>query len=425
MQPPTSVRTEQPIPKSPPSHGARVVRAIRKPLAAVLWLFIIAKLLIYDVDIWLIQQLCPRCTWVIQYKAFFILGMFALFWLIFRTKTLISLALFVLLSPALLIGRHFLKILFGGWERLLAFLFVMTENIRYVRWRFISAVAAMIAGLLILLNLNLVTNVLAILVLYAHLGFHFYRRIRSSVGSPTYFRKVAQFITKQWAGYRDRFLLAEPATQSEKEEEVDQEQKIITALFGLVIANRLFHRVSRHITNLKESPIIVGYFGILLILSFLVTVITSAFQFYALQHVAPGSFSAEPNTGLFSYIFFSTATVTGGMTAGFAAASSWAKAMVLVEVGFKAMIGFILVAAFFSIRTRQYSAAATELVQSLDDRGRELEDLIRTRFGLTLLQAAQKIIARNPENVTIISWLDPTLELQPPTPPEEPPVPQA
>jgi hypothetical protein len=55
-----------------------IISVIRELLAITIWIYVIIKLFIYDIDIFVINVLSPNLKWIINYKFFFLIGIMIL-----------------------------------------------------------------------------------------------------------------------------------------------------------------------------------------------------------------------------------------------------------------------------------------------------------------------------------------------------------
>ena len=105
---------------------------LREIVALAIWLLIITKLFVYDVDLLLVQ----RVGWLRRfypYKFFFIIAVVAAVWLVLGGKYARRIILFVAAYPFVLLWR----LLFKNWATLLLFAPALESLARTFKWRFI------------------------------------------------------------------------------------------------------------------------------------------------------------------------------------------------------------------------------------------------------------------------------------------------
>lgn len=101
----------------------------RKPLirdiASILfWAYLIIKLFVFDLDIYLIQKYFPNYSWVIEKKFFIILGILAIIFLIARKKKILQYVLYVLFYPLILVFWKIPFLIFKQNNWILIFAFI-------------------------------------------------------------------------------------------------------------------------------------------------------------------------------------------------------------------------------------------------------------------------------------------------------------
>ena len=75
----------------------------REIIAIICWIYVITKLFIFDIDIYIIERYFSDYAWVINYKFFILIGTLAIIWLLTKNRQLIIWSLFIFFYPVVLL----------------------------------------------------------------------------------------------------------------------------------------------------------------------------------------------------------------------------------------------------------------------------------------------------------------------------------
>src|ERR1700689_1911140 len=77
----------------------RALSFVRQVIAASFWLYVICKLFIFDIDLYLIQKINPSLMWLPKYKFFILIGTLSVLLLITRSGRLLRWLLYIVFYP--------------------------------------------------------------------------------------------------------------------------------------------------------------------------------------------------------------------------------------------------------------------------------------------------------------------------------------
>jgi hypothetical protein len=95
--------TPPPVLKPAPTFRVRVLKTVRRLSAIAVWLYLVTKIFIFDIDTYLVQKYAPSLTWVLDYKFFFYIGLLGIVAALFRKWQVIIFIGYVMFYPILLI----------------------------------------------------------------------------------------------------------------------------------------------------------------------------------------------------------------------------------------------------------------------------------------------------------------------------------
>src|SRR6266542_2743467 len=82
---------------------SRFLASSREIIAVLFWVYVIVKLLIFDVDIFLVEKFSPNYVWLLNYKFFILIGTIATIWLVSKNRHVLLWALFIFFYPAIVL----------------------------------------------------------------------------------------------------------------------------------------------------------------------------------------------------------------------------------------------------------------------------------------------------------------------------------
>src|SRR5258707_10132299 len=78
-------------------------RLIRELVALFLWLYVITKLFVYDLDVYVVDHYAPGARWIIDFKFFIIIGIWAACFILFRRNRILLWSTYVIFYPLVIL----------------------------------------------------------------------------------------------------------------------------------------------------------------------------------------------------------------------------------------------------------------------------------------------------------------------------------
>ena len=186
----------------------RLNRKFRESFAIIVWLYVLLKLFVLDIDVVIFQSFLPSETWLLRYRLVFILLIFSLCWLIMGTGWLAKNLLYVLFYPFVIIFWKVPKIVFQTSINVM-FGIIITSVVAMSsakKW-FSIGTFSLIATLLIVVNPVKIAMILGMVFLFAILLRHFWLRFRTAFSSQTLsFKRLITFL-QAFQTQREKILL--------------------------------------------------------------------------------------------------------------------------------------------------------------------------------------------------------------------------
>lgn len=262
---------------------------LREIVALAIWLLIITKLFVFDVDLLLVK----RVEWLQRfypYKFFFIIGVVAAVWLFLGGKYARRIILFVAAYPIVLLWR-LIVILFKNWATLLLFAPALESMVRTFKWRFILSSFAILAALGIALLIRPMALMICMGIVGTYLVSHYVFRLRGAYRQESIFASVAPTIGLLWETTIKTFKDAEAKVPSNESPEAKKQR--VNNLKTLYTASLLYTYVAGKLRQSVASRRTDLYFLVALVYTFVLTVVAFGFQYWALFKINPSSFQVS------------------------------------------------------------------------------------------------------------------------------------
>jgi hypothetical protein len=269
-------------PKKTRTTMRRLLIFIREILAILFWVYVITKVFVFDIDIFLVANLSPNYTWLINYKFFILIGILAIILLVTKNRHILAWSLFILFYPVILFFWRIPVLVFRkkSWNLVFALIDSVVSLFKSFKVTFIVTAFYLISVVVILAASHMILLWVSLIVL---LVIHFWAYIQKiiQVFKPS---GVYQAYSKVFSFFGDfvRFRPAPAASAtvlSEKElelplEDMDEKQiqKWTTGVQWLALFNRVCLFGAKNIKAYQNSRfnIISSVFGILILVLYTV-----------------------------------------------------------------------------------------------------------------------------------------------------------
>jgi hypothetical protein len=358
--------------------------------AVLFWLFIITKLFIYDVDLFLIQRFFPNLQWMIHYKFFIIVGVLATLWILTKNKHIISWTLFVLFYPFILFFWTIPVLIFKSknWTIALAFINTIISFFSSLKYNFIVFAISAI-GFCLLFNFNNaaviypagITLLIILIVIYVHR----FTTIFTSSSMYKIYMKVVNYLIKD----NDKIAKVDDEIKALSLSEMNetQLQKWSSGLQIIVIINRGCYFLSSKLKEYQKSNLNILFYLLNLIILLFITVFFMSGLNYGLFKINQAAFIVTHTPNFFSFIYYSFNTIFLGTIPEIIAANSEAHVLRMIEITFSFFLITIFTVLIFNIKSKKHINELEKISRELTVRADEIESRVQSEYKLTISQA--------------------------------------
>ena len=366
---------------------------LREIVALAIWLLIITKLFVYDVDLLLVQ----RFGWLQRfypYKFFFIIAVVAVVWLILGGKYARKIILFIAAYPIILLWR-LTVIAFKNWATLLLFAPALESMVRTFKWRFILSSFAILAALGIALLIRPVALMICMGVVGVYLISHYTFRLRGAYRQESIFASVAPTIGLLWESTIKTFKDAEAKVPSNEESSEAKKQRV-NNLKTLYSASLLYTYVAGKLRQSVASRRTDLYFLVALVYTFILTVIAFGFEYWALFKINPSSFQVSRGVSGWAFFLFSFNAMLHTSFATIVPSAGVALLFANLELVAGIVIGLFLVFILLTSQRERYRQDLSTVIDGLVLNATQIEGFLLKELGLQLVDVEVRIIEEDP-----------------------------
>jgi len=367
--------------------------AVREIVALAIWMLIITKLFVYDIDLLVVR----RVEWLQRfypYKFFFILAVVAAVWLILGGKFARKIILFIAVYPVILLWR-LIVIAFKNWATLLLFAPALESMVRTFKWRFILSSFAILAALGIALLVQPAAIITCMSTVGIYLILHYAFRFRSAYRRESIFASIAPTIGLLWETTIKTFKDAEVKVPSDEESPEAQKTHInnlktlySTSLMYTYVAGKLRESVASRRTDL--------YFLVALVYTFVLTVVAFGFQYWGLFKIDPSSFQTTATVSGWAFFLFSFNAILHTAFATIVPSGGVALLLANLELVAALIIGLFLFFILLTSQRERYRRDLSNVIDGLILSSTQIEAFLVRELGLRPVEVEVRIIEHDP-----------------------------
>ncbi len=373
-------------------------------LAGLLWIYLFLKLFVFDFDLWIFQEYFPSLVWLFDYKFVIFLGFAAIALIVIPKRILWRWFWYILFYPMVclvklgifLYHKKSWVLLFALANGCIAFFRNFKRNI-IVSAMYLVSCAVIVVGKQSDL-IAFATCTLILLILYAYL-----RCFMIAFQPSEVFRGYTKLLAKVRGSDRSSMEL-EPEMRLVPQQKLTNQQLELWSerLQTAVFFNRICFFVGTKLKEYQESPwrIVSPVINILFLLTY--TILTFSLIYYGLFKYDNSYFIFTDYPVFFSFFYYSFSNVVVHDLPQISAALPVSQSVYMLQVFLVLILGLILVTLMISHHAQKYSRELNRIVEELGTQEAEIEDHIRSEFGMESVSHALSILN---ELKTSLVWL--------------------
>ncbi|CRI66962.1 conserved membrane hypothetical protein [Thiocapsa sp. KS1] len=378
-------------------------------LAIVLWLYATMKVLIFDLDVWILNSFFPSYEWLLSFRLIFFFALVSAVWLWVGTRDAIVWFFYILFYPLvlLLIRLPIFILKRKSWVLALGISNAIAGFFANLRYRVVFITIFLFAFAAVAFSdtrylLGAAALVLVILILTTYI-----KTFIDALKPSTIFRMYSKFFSVLHKTGRTTFSLDDEIRNIPIEElEPHQIEKWKTSLEISVLFNRFCLFAAKKLRSYQKSEwrMIPSVFGLFALVIF--TVVSFSGVYVALFKLDSGMFRYTEDPSWFTFLYFSFNNFVLNTTEELAPAVPLAQGAYMLQASLSFFLGVLLVTFYISHRTQKSSSELDEVISAVEMEGHKMEAFIHDEYKIPSIHVAMERLKEVKSGlVQIIYWL--------------------
>ena len=367
------------------------VNAVRETLAVLFWAYVLIKLFVFDIDIFLMNRFLPRYVWLLNLKFFILIGGIALIWLVTKNKYILAWSLYVFFYPAIILLWKIPFFIFKQRSWILAFAFInsIISFFKSIKYNFIIS-AFFLASLAVIFSFsNEKLLWFASAVILGVLLTTYVNRFILVFKPSSIFQvhiKIFSGIRKHGSSY---FTLDE-SIKNLPLEKLDQKQmeKWTTNLQMSVLFNRVCLFAAKKLRDYQNSGINIISYVLTILMLIVLTIFSFATINYALFKIDAGLFSYPVIPSFFTFFYYSFNSLLFNSIQEITPIMPISQIVSMMEFFFALFLVVIFVSLLLSVRNQRHTEELNEVIKGIEGQGKDMEGFIRDEYKINSIDDA-------------------------------------
>ena len=369
------------------SLGQRLRWIGLETVAVLFWLYVITKLFVFDVDVYLLDLFAPKWAWLLNYKFPILLGLIVVGMVVSRSLTLGLAVIFIVFYPFIVLFWKIPRFVWKQKSWLLAFALVNAAISFFYSFKrdFIAATLFLICAILIVTVDNQYTLLGASLLLLAIVAFAYYAAFLKAFKPSAVFETYTKLFPAVRTSIKVDKLFRNLPVASMTAQQIDSRTNTLEMV---VLFNRACLLITKKLRNYQRSGVnVISYvFGLVFLL--IVTIFAFGLINYAMFKIGPNLYQftySQPS--LFAFIYYSAGSMFYTAN-GLVPIATVSQAIQLLEFLCGVLLLVILVTVLVALRNEKYSQELENVISSVEREGHAAESVLQSGFNLDSIEAA-------------------------------------
>lgn len=343
-------------------------------LGGLFWIYVPIKLFVYDLDIFIVNNLFPNLSWIIEWRFLFISSIIVLIISIYGFKEFLRIFSSILIFPLYYPSKKIFQFLKNNWDAFSKFIVnnfllivVFAANYisnlwRHFKFRFVLFYLFILSLFLILSTSNYYINIISSYFLIAYLVIHYFYRTLTAIKPSPLLERVLRFFGNNEKITNEDYLL-----------KIESFEQAASLSFILI-------RGKEFVQKLKTIPYLILYFTLSLIYTALLSLIILGTLHWVLFKTYPPNY----DTTTVSYYYF----LTLGLNSILTIETSLIKVIgvfpnLLITLGgiLKWLLGLIYGVFLFNILKNHYNYTVSQVLYRIEREEKKVRKLLKEKYN--------------------------------------------
>ncbi len=369
----------------------------RELCALSIWFYILCKLFVADIDVFLVQHLAPSLEWLLAYKALFFLGLLGLTLLAVRSWRSAWFVAFIAIYPLYVVFVRIPLILFraGNWVVAVNVINTAAQFVLNVRYNVAAFATYAIAFTVAIASSDVISLQLAAIALVGCLLASFYRRTKAALSSDPLVRYYRAGIERIALGATVNIkpnaeISALPVSSLDEKQMAEYKNSLLAA----VLYNRVCLFLARRMKDFYDSPFALASRAFSALAFWLSIVVTFGAVYVVLYKIEPFDFTASQTPSIFQFFRFSFSVAYFSSIPELSAASVLSQTLVMLEAFCTLATVTVSVGLLVNFKSQRANHDVDSLVTAFAKAASEADELVRLRFRFPSVDEAQAELQR-------------------------------
>lgn len=405
----------EPVSEEEKARQRRDMRRARRVgdfVATIVWLYVLLKLFVVDFDQRLVDRYAPDAQWIIDYKFFVFIGLFALLVLFTRhLGRLLLVIMYVVFFPVVVVCWKIPRAVYRtkSWVAAFATINIAASILMNLRYAIVFSAVVLIAALGVVIGESTPALTTAAVVLGLALVVSIGRTIRYAVVPSRFLRRqqaaietaVNANVTKQLTSVneslrRDEVLKFSP----------DQQQAFVQSLSQAVLVHRFLYFWAYQLEQYRKSPGSLFFSTLSYIWLLAQCVAALTLINYAVYKIDPSAFEYATAPSIPIFVRFAFTSLYGSEIDALHPVSDVAN---LISIG-AMIIGIVILATllltwFLNYRYSRDQTAIRDSIDRIREQGRSLDDEMQAEYEVSVSEAVERLAQLRAGLLSIIMFL--------------------
>lgn len=253
-------------------------------IAAILfWLYLLIKVFVFDIDIFLANKFYPPAGIILKYKLFILVAAIATVWLFTKKNRIVLYCLHVVFYPIIILIWRIPKFLWklNSWNAILAFVNSIVSLFKSIKFNFIVLGFSLVLCAIIITASNKQLLLVSIFLLFSLLALIYIHRFIILFKPSALYEAYSKIVDKMIKVAKDSYKVKEDAKNLPIAQLSETQLQVWAAnLQFIIIANRATYFLSSKLRDYQKSKYNILFYVInFLILVFITVAIFSVLNF--------------------------------------------------------------------------------------------------------------------------------------------------
>ncbi len=357
-------------------------------LSIILWIMIFIKLLVFDIDIYLVNKIFPSLTNLFNFKFLGVL-VFICFILLFYRQKFKFVVPYIIFFPIICICFYLPYYIFKRRSSILFIIVLNSILLFFTNFKKgILITTSFILSCIFVLEYSSKSLLITSIIVVFNIIVICYWMIFSSVFKESKIQKYYLILI-------NRFDISNLKLQSEKTinrpfELLNENEKVVrnNDLQIVVLINRICLFASHELQKYQRSRLnIVSYcFAVILLAIF--TVFSFALVNYGVYKLEANMYTSTEKPSLFLFIYYSFNNLLSHPITELSPISNLTRSLSMIETLFGFILVVILVTVIFSFKREKFTDELNVSIRRFERIGEDLERIIQKKFKLNNIEEA-------------------------------------